>query len=69
MDYIIYPLLSPCSKTSFRRFKARKGKRHTYTPRRILIERLKEQTGMSQEEIFRQIEKERHFMEKYKKYF
>jgi hypothetical protein len=69
MDFIIYPLLNLRSKKALRRIKTRFGHTARYQPRPQLIERLKEETGMTEEQILRQIRKEQEYIRTYRRYF
>ena len=69
MDFVIYPLLNTRSQRAFRRVKTRFGHRAYYHPRKHLIERLKEETGMTEQQILTQIAKEREYIRTYRIYF
>lgn len=62
MNLILFPLLSTRSQRAILREKKRYGHPYKYNPRGDLLERLSEQTGMTKEECYSQLVKERKFL-------
>ena len=59
---ILYPLLNKRSKTAIKRKRKRFGHPYLYSPRQILLSRLSQETGMTKEEVFDQLMREREFL-------
>ncbi|NJL21646.1 MAG: hypothetical protein HC895_13815 [Leptolyngbyaceae cyanobacterium SM1_3_5] len=58
-DLILWPLLATCSRRAIRRKTKRFGHPYTYKPRGDLLVRLSRQTGLTHEEVFFQLLRER----------
>jgi hypothetical protein len=59
MTLLIYPRLSTRSKRSFQRRRNRNGDYRYYIPHPDLMQRLIRETGLAQDAVLEQIEKER----------
>lgn len=64
MDLILFDLSSNNTKRAMRRFKNRGGKINWYQPRPDLLQRWKNETGLSEKEVLKQLSKERRFLVK-----
>jgi hypothetical protein len=66
MILICYPKLSTRSRRAICKDKARWGKPYHYSPRGTLLQRLSRELGMSIQEVYQQLQKERAFLLKNK---
>ncbi len=64
----IYDRLNARSQKAMRRVRKRWGHPYQYNPRQILINRLCNELGLTEEEVREQIVKEREFLTRYRKY-
>ncbi len=62
MIFQLYPKLCTCSKRAMNRSTKRYGKPYYYRPRGTLLQRLSEETGLSVEQCYVQLQKERDFL-------
>ncbi|MBD2090977.1 hypothetical protein H6F67_14065 [Microcoleus sp. FACHB-1515] len=58
-ELILWPLLQTNSRRALVRKAKKYGHPYTYRPRGDLVTRLMEETGMTYEEVFNQLQKER----------
>jgi hypothetical protein len=61
--------MSTCSRRAILREKNRWGKEITYQPRAPLIARLSDELGLNASQIVEQLQKERQWLLKHRKYF
>lgn len=66
---ILYPRLNLRSKRAIIKTKKRWGHPYRYNPRQILLSRLSQETGMSEEQVREQLIKEREWLLTHKQYF
>lgn len=69
MRLICYPLLNLRSQKAILRVRKKWGHPYRYNPRKQLITRLSEQLQMSETEIVEQLEREREFLLRNRRYF
>ena len=62
MDLLLYPLLSERSQKALRRLRKGYAKNYVYTPRKVLLDRLKAETGLDDQQIYQQLLKEREYL-------
>jgi hypothetical protein len=62
MNLILYPKLSTRSKKALIRKSGRWGKPYDYTPRGHLLTRLANETGLTVEQVWIQLQKEREYL-------
>jgi hypothetical protein len=62
MELILYPRLSTRSKRAITRRKKKWGHPYHYSPRGDLLERLSSETGMSIDEVYFQLQRERQYL-------
>jgi len=63
-DLLLYPLLSTRSRRALLKTRKRGRKIYDYAPRGTLLQRLSQETGMSIEEVYQQLYKERVYLRK-----
>ena len=68
-ELLLYHQLSTRSQRAIRKTKGRFGRDYHYSPRGNLLERLAEQNGMTKEEVYHQLVRERQFLLKYSQYY
>ncbi len=69
MDLIIYPMLNLRSKKAITRIKKKWGHPYNYNPKYILISRLAEELGWSEDAVKQRIQEERAFLIKNIQYY
>ncbi|MEG5048660.1 hypothetical protein [Microcoleus sp. B4-C1] len=62
MNLTLYPKLSTRSKKALTRKNGRWGKPYKYTPRGNLLKRLAIETGLTVEQVWLQLQKEREYL-------
>jgi len=62
MDLLLYPLLGKRSRNALKRLRRGYGKNSVYTPRKVLLDRLKAETGLDDQQIYQQLLKEREYL-------
>lgn len=62
MDLIIYPLLGTPSRRAISRKRGKFGRPYQYRPRANLVLRLCDQLGWTENQVYRQIDKEREYL-------
>jgi hypothetical protein len=62
MNLTLYPKLSTRSKKALTRKNGRWGKPYNYRPRGTLLQRLARETGLTIEQVWTQLEKEREYL-------
>jgi len=62
MQLVLYPKLSTRSRRAILKTKGKFGRAYYYSPRFPLIQRLSQETGMSIEQVYRQISIERRYL-------
>jgi hypothetical protein len=62
MELLLYPKLSTRSRRAIRKEKGRWGHPYDYRPRGNLLSRLAFETGLSKEQVYDQLLKERHYL-------
>ena len=65
----IYPLLNTRSKRAISRVRKKWGWQYEYVPKQILVSRLSQQLNISEDEVRKQIQKERELIIKNQQYF
>lgn len=61
-EIILYQQMSTCSRRAICRARSRFGMPYTYTPRGTLLKRLAKQNGMTIEQVYNQLQKERQVL-------
>ena len=69
MELVVYPLLNKGSQRAIKRTHKSYGRPYRYAPQLRLVRRLSKELGKTEEQIRKQIEKERKFLLEYKRYF
>jgi hypothetical protein len=59
MTILLYPRLSTCSKRALMKTKKRWGYSYSYNPKGNLLQRLSNETGMTIEQVYHQLQAER----------
>jgi hypothetical protein len=62
MEILLYPRLSTRSRRALLKTKKQFGKQYHYSPRGDLLKRLSQETGMSIEQVYRQLHEERAYL-------
>lgn len=59
MAILLYPRLSTCSKRALMKTRKQWGHPYHYSPRSNLLQRLSDETGMTIEQVYHQLQAER----------
>lgn len=59
VEFLLYPRLQTHSRRALGKSRRRNGMPYTYRPRGTLLKRLSQETGMSLDQVFSQLIKER----------
>ena len=62
MELELYKRLSTRSRRAMKREKGKRGKTYCYQPRWNLLQRLSEETGLSTEQVYHQLQRERLYL-------
>jgi hypothetical protein len=62
MELLLYERLSTRSRRALLRAKKQFGKTYHYSPRSDLLDRLSQETGMSIEQVYQQLKRERAYL-------